>query len=116
MVQVLLGEIWDFQTSPFCNVWSTQDQRNWTIIRMGNSTWNGETFRIVDPARTFARRSKCDMSLLDAYVGELEHAAWQGSSVADRVVAGLFTLAEQRLNMLEPSELDLRDIADDVNR
>ena len=112
--QVLLGEVWPWPYNPTCDIWATWDRRNRTIPTMGNATWDGETFCIADPRRTFARESTYNVSILYAYVGGIQHSAWVDMSALNRVVIALLSVAE-RLNVMLPKDQDLQNIAQDVH-
>ena len=76
MIQVLICKVWDQQDHSKEDVWASCDRRQKTMITMGKSSWDGEVFGVVDPHGTFNLQSTCNIELLDAYVGEVQHQFW----------------------------------------
>ena len=85
------------------------------MITIGKSSEDAEVFPVVDPHRTFNLQSTCNIELLDAYVGEMQHLMWDDVSTPTRVIAGLNKVADI-LGILNPSYVDFEDLAEDCNR
>ena len=115
MIQVLMGKVWDQQDHPNDDVWASWDRRHRAMVTVGKSSWDGEIFRIADPDRTFTLQSTCNIQLLGAYVGEIQHPIWAHVTTLTRVIAGMHKVADS-LGILKPSHMDFRDLAEDCNR
>ena len=115
MIQVLMGKVWDQQDHPKEDVWASCDRRHRTMIIMAKSSWDGEFFHVADPHRTINLQSTCNIELLDAHIGEIQHLMWADVSTPTRVIAGLHKVADI-LHILNLGYVDFEDLGKDCNR